>query len=112
MQNTAETEGGAIGTLAESTNTLSAIGSTFTKNVAIQGPALMAFGDMNFEYSTSTFIKNVAKYGDAVSTKPSRLRLKVYEVSELYLYQEIPDIEKMLTYPTTVINSLKFLSFI
>jgi len=103
LANSATSEGGAIGSIAKSTNTMTISNSNFTQNSAVQGAALMAFGDMVFTYPSTTFLQNVATYGGDISGKPSQLRLRVYEVSPLYLLSEETNIDQMINYDTTVL---------
>lgn len=56
------------------------------ENAADIGSALMALDDYNFDLQNTSFTNNIADYGKAIATKPTYLRLKVYQVDEAFLY--------------------------
>ena len=76
--------------------------STFTGNTASQGAALMAIKEMNFDYSTSLFIKNTADYGGDLTSTPTSLSLKIYYVNPYFLYLKDITPQDLLSHPSTV----------
>jgi len=57
-------------------------------------------------YENCNFENNVAKYGNDFSTRPEKLRLRVYKVNEAFLYLDDISIKKIINNQDTVINSI------
>jgi len=78
--------------------------STFTKNAASEGAALIALNEMNFAYSTSSFQQNTAVYGGDMASLPTSLRLRIYHFESYFLYVDDITAKDLLSHPATVKN--------
>jgi len=76
--------------------------STFTGNSAEQGASLVSLGAMNYEYSTTTFIRNTAKYGGDLTSVPSSLRLRIFYFDPYFLYFDDITVADLFARPSTV----------
>ena len=87
--------------------------STFTRNNAVEGAALIALKEMNFAYSTSLFEGNTAVYGGDITSVPASLRLRIYYFDSYFLFLKDITAEDILSNPTTVViyDSTAFSTF-
>jgi len=76
----------------------------FINNRAIQGPVLASFGDLVFSHQNCKFDNNNASFGGDFFSNPEQLRLRVYQVTEAFLYIEGIPIQDMILSPETVRN--------
>jgi len=76
--------------------------STFAKNNASEGAALIALNKMSFAYSTSSFQQNTAKYGGSLASIPTSLRLRIYHFESYFLYINDIAAKDILSHPSTV----------
>ena len=74
----------------------------FIKNNATQGPAFITFGDQVVDYQNSTFEENIRVSGGDFSAKPEKLRLRIYQVNEAFIFTDDVPIHKILQSSETV----------
>jgi len=78
--------------------------NNFINNQAIQGSASASFGDIVFSYQNCKFHNNDPSFGGDFFINPEQLRLRVYQVTEAFLYIEGIPIQDMILSPETVRN--------
>jgi len=83
-------------------NTILLKNSDFIRNAANIGSVFKSFGDLVISHENCKFENNVAKYGGDFSARPEKLRLRVYQVSEVFIFLSDVSIPNMIKSQDTV----------
>jgi len=81
--------------------------SSFIRNNASEGAALIALNQMNFAYSTSSFKQNT---GGDMASMPTSLRLKIYSFESYFLFVDDITAKDLLSNPSIVNKFFKIFS--
>ena len=66
----------------------------------------MALDSFNFRLRNNTYDQNLAQTGGDIATRPTHIRLVIYEVKEVFQYLDHVSCEYMLKHPDTVCLSI------